>query len=393
MGNHLHNIDQLFKAAIDPHEDPPSEKVWTGIENELDKGSAEKYKRKIGFLKTMIFLLGILLLFSVMYEMYENKGSQKSSSNIRGVDIHIDTPAHLLPKKEFSNIEKKGSDLFNVRRNDRSGSGSRSDLAISLSGKRESVGPLQVKITPITHTIKNLPFTISYDSPDNEIKSEMAADSTFSIRRSDEHQNIFMTDSKRGNRKQKFSLWLMSGPDWSTVKFDKWTKPGLDFGLMIGYRFAPLWNVKTGILLSGKDYKSNAEDFEPVNNSPNDDLNEVSANCRVINLPVTIGYRFLNNGHSRMAVNLGVASYWFMSEEYTYHYKRISGIADRDWEFQNINKNLLSIITASVDYQYFFSKGFGFSVTPFFQEPVSKVGYGRVNMQSIGLYMGAVYHF
>jgi hypothetical protein len=67
MDEHLHNIDKLFKTALERSDDLPSDKVWESIDKNLDKKKvvfiSEKYKR-------LKWVAAALLIFSVGMAMY-----------------------------------------------------------------------------------------------------------------------------------------------------------------------------------------------------------------------------------------------------------------------------------------------------------------------------------
>jgi hypothetical protein len=67
MSENLHNIDDLFKKAIDDHLDTPSQKVWDAIDKNLDKKKVVSISRKYNKLK---WAAAILLLFSTGMAMY-----------------------------------------------------------------------------------------------------------------------------------------------------------------------------------------------------------------------------------------------------------------------------------------------------------------------------------
>lgn len=199
---------------------------------------------------------------------------------------------------------------------------------------------------------------------------------------------------KKVEKKSPFSLQIIAGPDWSTVKLKQWRKPAWDMGLMIGYRFAKRWTVQTGIITGGKNYHSYPKDFEFPDNTPDkDDINEVTSKSHVLTVPLNIIYSLSKNKHHSLSVSLGLSSYWFLTEEYTYHYKSNTGLTDKRFEIENINKNILSIMNVSPVYEYYLNKNVSLMAAPYFQLPFSKIGYGQVGMQSAGINVGAAYYF
>lgn len=62
MKENLHDIDKLFTAAINDHQESPSESVWDAIDQHLDKNKAVDINRKYIQLKRTAVVLLILLL-------------------------------------------------------------------------------------------------------------------------------------------------------------------------------------------------------------------------------------------------------------------------------------------------------------------------------------------
>ena len=46
MNENLHNIDRLFKNAIEQHDETPSSEVWDAIDKKLDKNKVVSISRK-----------------------------------------------------------------------------------------------------------------------------------------------------------------------------------------------------------------------------------------------------------------------------------------------------------------------------------------------------------
>lgn len=73
MSENLHDIDKLFRDAIERHEDMPSEKLWDAVDAGLDKSNVVHIKRKYNNLKRIAAVLVLLLLSVVGYEIFKTK--------------------------------------------------------------------------------------------------------------------------------------------------------------------------------------------------------------------------------------------------------------------------------------------------------------------------------
>ena len=67
MNKDLHNIDDLFRMALEENQELPSESVWEKIDKTLDKKKVVSISKKYNKLK---WAAAVLLLFSLGMAMY-----------------------------------------------------------------------------------------------------------------------------------------------------------------------------------------------------------------------------------------------------------------------------------------------------------------------------------
>nr|MDQ6904057.1 hypothetical protein [Bacteroidota bacterium] len=80
MNKDLHNIDDLFKKALEEHEELPSDRVWNNIDKNLDKRKVISIGKKYNKLK---WAAAFLLLFSVGMAMYILRLHSRSSELVK----------------------------------------------------------------------------------------------------------------------------------------------------------------------------------------------------------------------------------------------------------------------------------------------------------------------
>ena len=106
MDENLHNIDDLFKKAIDRHEEMPSSKVWENIDKSLDKKKVISISEKYRKLK---WVAAALLIFSAGMAMYTVRTRMKNRELAR-----LNSISHKkLPKR---NIGINGSQIGDVEK-------------------------------------------------------------------------------------------------------------------------------------------------------------------------------------------------------------------------------------------------------------------------------------
>jgi len=85
MSGDLHHIDDLFRSGLEGKEEKPDDKVWTSVEQELDKNSFIAIRKKYARLRQVSAILLILLLGVTIFALrtsftfnLENNSEQKA---------------------------------------------------------------------------------------------------------------------------------------------------------------------------------------------------------------------------------------------------------------------------------------------------------------------------
>jgi Outer membrane protein beta-barrel domain len=82
MDKDLHNIEDLFKSALNDHEEMPPGKVWDAVDQRLDKDTVATIKKKYKTLKRFSLLLLLLLIGLSIYELnIRNSGRGIAKTN------------------------------------------------------------------------------------------------------------------------------------------------------------------------------------------------------------------------------------------------------------------------------------------------------------------------
>ncbi|MDQ6762410.1 MAG: PorT family protein [Bacteroidota bacterium] len=185
-----------------------------------------------------------------------------------------------------------------------------------------------------------------------------------------------------------FSLNFSAGPDVSAVNINNIGTFKLLYGAGIGYSFAKKWEVRAGIYAVKKVYEAASSDYHPPtffwNYYPN--LEDVNADCKVIEVPLIVNYKFSQHAKHEWFASAGMSSYFMKKETYIYHSKIAPGqYQDKSYTVQNQNNHYLSSLRLSAGYEKNVSKTVSFSAEPYLTLPLSGVGFGKVKLNSAGL--------
>ena len=87
MDENLHNIDKLFRDAIEGHEEMPPENVWKALDAGLDKSNTAHINRKYQAVKRLAIALMLFLLITISYEIITKRtaepGTSKNEKNLK----------------------------------------------------------------------------------------------------------------------------------------------------------------------------------------------------------------------------------------------------------------------------------------------------------------------
>jgi hypothetical protein len=238
------------------------------------------------------------------------------------------------------------------------------------------------------------------DIPENEKISKATEVISQVVSKSEENNNVLavkspVTDSAKNKKpsglkkSSHFFLTLSAGPDAS---FTPDGKPGPVIavtGAGIGYLYKERFSIRAGFYNAVKIYSASPADYNPPASFYNyyPFLTKVDANCRVYEIPVSVGYHFgASKNHSWFAT-ASLSSYLMKRETYNYSYKTTAWgtVQQRKFTFYNRNEHIFSVLGFSAGYQRKISNRISFIAEPYFRMPLGGVGYGKVKLNSAGV--------
>lgn len=182
-------------------------------------------------------------------------------------------------------------------------------------------------------------------------------------------------------------------PDLSWITADELTKFGSNLALMLEYRFNNRLSIQGGVLRSMKYYDAYPESYEwPYNWPSPPKLIDINATCKMLDIPVNIRYDISQKKLSRLFVSAGATSYVMLNEKYVYNYENPNDpkIKWNKWEGKT-GPYYLGVLNFSMGYEYQLFRKLSIQAEPFFKLPIAKVGFGQVNLSTLGLLVSAKY--
>ena len=209
------------------------------------------------------------------------------------------------------------------------------------------------------------------------------------------HKNLVepQLKNKTENKKEKkFYVGIMGGVDITTVRFQKIEDAGYSYGVLLGYEFNKKWSVETGLYQDKKFYYSKGEYFNTskVWMPPNSKITELSGNCKMLEIPLTVKYTFSNNQKRSWFATAGTTSYLMQKEDYdyTYYYGNSGNYATHNRKYDSDSKEFFAAAHFSGGYTRKLNKNTDLRIEPYIKLPLSGMGIGELKFISTGLHLG-----
>lgn len=375
-------LDKLFNDAAKGFDSPYEEEVWANVEHKLGGaggGSLSYFKQVGGVLGGVVVVVSLLIGTQIEraapdsnVEAFVSKEQSSDKSQNQGT-AESSTDNYLSESKVHGsdgNDDQMKEPIINQSSEVPSSLNNTSNAQPhqALADNKESIyQPTKLK---------------SIEA--NLIYSFVLPDRSFNKVQSKTPQN-----EKENMTSLQLGLKAIYAPDLSSVGYFSPDRPGSNFGLVAELYFADRWYIGTGAILSRKIYNTDKA-FESY--SAQYDIDYVDAECRVIDIPLNIGYSLIKNENQSFYVSTGLSTYIMLSEDYEFE---SSGYYPRQWseKYENENSHVFGILNLSIGYERRISQQFFIQLEPFLKSPIDGVGEGKVNLVSTGAMFNLKYVF
>jgi len=194
--------------------------------------------------------------------------------------------------------------------------------------------------------------------------------------------------ASRNQFRKSFLISVSAGPDISAVNINNLGRTELVYGAGIGYIVNKRWSVRAGFYVAKKGYGARSSDYHPPARFWNyyPDLTSIDANCKIYEVPLLVNYSFSRNAKHHWFVSAGLASYFMKKEDYDYISKSPSGeISYNNYTVRNENQHYFSSLKLSAGYEKKLSSKISLTTEPYFNVPLTGIGYGKVKLYSAGI--------
>lgn len=393
-------IDDQYKKLKEPTPDSfPhfEEESWRKMEALLDKHLPEKKDRPFPFL--LLFSCAILICLTTFLPAKKQKTS---------VDIATKGKPSVLSVKPTPINEEIKEQQIPVT----------DDLSINSSNKQTQTG----EITPgkehhsqPTQPILVLKQTETKDSRERDFVNNNMPDVAFEglllastgraisfnseanlllpLRKPVASRPFITTKEeiptpKKLVKKNSLSLTFSTGLEAPGTAFNKWGRLAPLMGVGVQYNFGDKLILRTGVSTAAKIYSAQDKDYNPANNywSNYTYFKKIDADCKIIEIPLSVAYRVVTGKKTNMYVSAGSSSYIMRKEAYSYYYKNQAGrdtITHRAWNNNSLHP--FSSVNFSAIAERKLSNRFSLMAEPIIKIPTGGIGVGKIRMYNAGL--------
>jgi Outer membrane protein beta-barrel domain len=190
-------------------------------------------------------------------------------------------------------------------------------------------------------------------------------------------------------------IGISLAPDFTSVNSLAGDKPGSSFGLTADYQLFDKWHIHTGLLLSHKNYTADPEDYHVpydyyrMNNMH--DVYFVKGTINLFEIPLSLRYDFSVAGNTTFFVSGGLSSYLLTHENCNYYFDLFGRTVYQEFKYNGHQNALFSTVDLSMGVETGLTNSLSLLIAPYMKIPTSGLGFGHIEMNSVGVEFGLKY--
>lgn len=195
--------------------------------------------------------------------------------------------------------------------------------------------------------------------------------------------------------RSKLAVGVVISPDLSTAgSISNFYDPGFKGGLLVEYSLGKNFSLVSGVSVSNVKYKATANEYNPPQAWNYGIMpDQTTAVCMVLDIPVNLKANLFNFDRSRIFASAGISSYIMLNEDYQFRYNGDAAGLQTSWSERTGSRHWLSNAGFSVGFEYDLSPKWAFRAEPHLKIPLKGVGWGDVELYSLGSFLSLNYRF
>ncbi len=390
MQNIEHDMDELFRRAVDQVPLLPGNSRWNEIAGNLSgslsvssaKQKGSNTKRIIGMLG--FFLLGIIcssvLTTFIKYNNLNVPGNLFSKTSIirskKAVDSKGNTSNTILLSTIKPPSEKKISSNVSLKYAGKTRTYFYQSISSAGNQPAETDPELNTDIQ-VNHFNTPAPPIFSL----NPVAYDGLLQKHSSVEFRDHLKNPVDLPLKNLNTSYipHFYLGLAGGILMSQIKNQGLTKPGYDIGLLVGYKINKKISVETGLLYSKQYYFAGGKYYNSATGSSS--VKSLEGSRTAYEIPFKLNYNVIRNKKSSFFISGGVSSYIGVNDNILINVGENSPGPTQKLDY-GVASYLPSYLDFSLGYDYQFGRLSHIRIEPFVEIPMSSTAGNTININA-----------
>ena len=197
--------------------------------------------------------------------------------------------------------------------------------------------------------------------------------------------------AKKRAAKNNFYFTLTSGLESSGTRISNLGAVKPVYGAGLQYSSGKLF-VRTGVLVTKKIYAAKDKDYNRKAGTwmSNVKFDNINANCKVVEVPLTVGYQISSNKKTNVYVAVGSSSYFMKQENYQFYFKGPTGNdTSRAARFKNNSNHYFSSINLSAGIEQKVTGKLSITAEPQIKIPIRGISFGKIKLYGAGVLITA----
>lgn len=188
--------------------------------------------------------------------------------------------------------------------------------------------------------------------------------------------------------KRSVNVGVGYSPDFSTVGNAGFVSPGTRWTILAEMEVFRRLLINTGVVWVNNKYEAYGEDYHAPSRYWKKGIvaDEAYGECKMIDIPLNLRYNFFVKGKNQLFVSAGASTYFVLKEDYYFHYEYEDPELPDHWGTDKMTAYPFSILNFSFGFQHDITAKSSFHIEPFVKIPTIGIGWGNVDLNTVGVY-------